>query len=117
MILDGLLLFTGTAKGGSGGVASGATTDAPTTGTQVATNILDLGVSGLPNSAGGGCARDIGIGDDPALKIMARVIVALTGGTNIAILIAGAPDNGSGAPGSYTTMWTSPTFVEAALIA
>ena len=34
--------------------------------TAVSTNIIDLGViSGVPSSAQGGGARDIGIGDDP----------------------------------------------------
>ena len=29
----------------------------------------------------------------------------------------GAPDNGSGAPGSYTTMWTSAAIAEVSLVA
>ena len=63
MIIDGLLLFTGTSNGASGGITSTAYTDAPTTGTQRASNILDLGVSsGVPTDANGGGARDIGIG-------------------------------------------------------
>ena len=54
MILDGLLTFTGTSNGATGGITAGAQTDAPTTGTQAASNIIDLGVSGLPSSANGG---------------------------------------------------------------
>lgn len=118
MILDGLLTFTGTSNGATGGITSGAQTDSPTTGTQAASNILDLGVTnGLPASAaGGGGARDIGIGDDPALKLSCMVTTALTGGTSLQLQLQGAPDAGSNTPGSYTTMWTSPVFAEAALI-
>src|SRR6185437_9433774 len=97
---------------------SGANTDAPTTGTQVASNVIDLGVtSGVPSSANGGGARDIGIGDDPAMKLLVNVNTALTGGTSLQVDLSGAPDNGSGAAGSYTVMWTSQAIVEASLIA
>jgi hypothetical protein len=118
MILDGLLTFTGTSNGQSGGITSGPQTDKPTTGTQVSSNILDIGViSGVPTSANGGGARDLGIGDDPALKLSAIVTTAFTGGTSMQLTLLGAPDNGSGAPGSFTTMWTSPVFTEAQLVA
>lgn len=117
MILDGLLTFTGTGNGATAGITSGQWTDSPTTGTQDSSNIIDLGVSGIPSSANGGGARDLGIGDDPALKVTCRVTTAFTGGTSLIISVAGAPDNGSGAPGAYTTMWFTPTFVEAKLIA
>jgi hypothetical protein len=40
MILDGLLQFCGTSNGATGGITAGANTDLPTTGTQVASNIL-----------------------------------------------------------------------------
>ena len=77
MILDNLLTFTGTSNGATGGITAGAQTDLPTTGTQAASNIIDLGVtSGVPSSA-----------------------------------------NGGGAPGSYTTMWTSSAIAEASLVA
>ena len=118
MILDGLLTFTGTSNGASGGITSGAQTDSPTTGTQVASNILDLGVtSGVPSSANGGGARDIAVGDDPMLKISATVTVAFTGGTSLQLELAGAPDSGTGGQGSYTVMWLSPAIAEANLIA
>lgn len=117
MILDNLLTFTGTSNGATGGITSGAQTDAPTTGTQAASNILDLGVaSGVPSSANGGGARDIGVGD-PDLYLSAMVIAAFTGGTSLQLQLQGAPDNGSGAAGSYTTMWTSAAIAEASLIA
>lgn len=118
MILDGLLTFTGTSNGASGGITSGPQTDSPTTGTQDASNILDLGVtSGVPSSANGGGARDIGVGDDPSLKLSAIVTTAFTGGTSLELELQGAPDNGSGSPGAYTVMWTSPVWAEASLIA
>lgn len=118
MILDGLLYFTGTSKGATlTAPAQGAQTDLPTTGTQVSSNALDLGIVGLPTSALGGGARDIGIGDDPAMKLLVLVTVAITGGTSLQVNLQGAPDNGAGAPGSYTTMLTSPVYAEATLIA
>jgi hypothetical protein len=119
MILDNLLLFTGTSNGAAAGITASAYADLPTTGTQVASNIIDLGVrSGVPSSANGGGARDIGIGDDPAMKLSAIVTTAITGGTSLALDLSGAPDNGSGLEGAYTVMWQSPAAVaEASLIA
>jgi hypothetical protein len=119
MILDGLLTFTGNSNGATGGIQTGPQTDSPTTGTQVASNIIDLGViSGVPSSANGGGARDIGTGDDPSLKLSAIVTTAFANGTSLGLILSGAPDNGSGAPGSYTVMWQSPAVVvEANLIA
>ncbi len=118
MILDGLLQFCGTANGASGGITSGANTDAPTTGTQVASNILDLGVaSGVPSSANGGGARDLGIGDDPSLKLLVQVTTAFGAGTSLQAILSGAPDDGTGGIGSYTVMWTGEAVLEASLIA
>ncbi len=116
MILDGLLTFSGTSNGASGGITSGAQTDSPTTGTQTASNIIDLGISGLPTSASGGGARDISVGDNPMLKLSATVTTAFTGGTSLQLQLAGAPDNGSGGQGTYTIMWTGPAVVEANLV-
>jgi len=118
MILDNLLLFTGTSNGASAGITSTANADAPTTGTQTASNILDLGVtSGVPSSGSGGGARDIGIGDAPMMKLLAQVIVAFTVGTTLQLELAGAPDSGTGTEGSYTVMWLSAAYAEAILIA
>ncbi len=116
MILDNALMFTGTSNGASAGITAGAYTDLPTTGTQNSSNVVDLGLTGLPLSASGGGARDIGIGDDPAMKVLVVVTTALTGGTNISVGLQGAPDNGSGSPGSWTTMVTGATVAEASLI-
>lgn len=117
MIIDALLLFTG----GSGGVGNNdGRTDSPTTGSQTSSNVLDLAGPGLPVSASSPFAqpgRDIGIGDDPAMKLLVQVSTALTGGTNIAVNFQGAPDNGSGSAGSFVVYATGPTVVEASLIA
>ena len=116
MILDGLLTFTGTSNGATGGISSGAQTDLPTTGTQDASNIIDLGVTlGIPTSANGGGARDMGIGDYPAMKLSAIVIAAFTASSTIQVQLSGAPDNGSGGQGSYTVMWTQATAVTSAV--
>ena len=118
MILDNHLMFTGTSNGSTGGITSSALYDAPTTGTQVASNIIDLGViNGLPTSAAGGGARDMGVGDDPMLKMLATIGAAFAGGTSLQLVLSGAPDNGSGAPGTYTTMWTSAAIALASLTA
>ena len=117
MILDALLTFTGTGNGATGAPASGARTDAPTTGTQTSSNIVDLGLAGIPTSANGGGARDIGTGDDPMLKLSILVLTAFNVITSLQVNLQGAPDNGSGAPGAWTTMWTGPVVALAALTA
>lgn len=114
MILDAQLLFTGISP--AAGIGNADNTDSPTTGTQASTNIIDLHMAGIPVLANLQGARDIGIGDNPALKILAVVTVAFTGGTSLQTAIQGAPDNGSGAPGSYATWWLSPAYTEATLV-
>jgi hypothetical protein len=114
MILDGLLTFTGTSNGATGGITSGAQTDFPAiAGTTAASNIIDLGVTGgIPASAvNGGGARDIGTGDDPSLKLSAIVTAAYNNITSLGLLLQGAPDAGSNTPGAWTTMWASPSVV------
>ena len=98
MIIDGALQFTGTA-----GVPGSP--DSPTTGTQQSTNVIDL-VN----------ARDLGIGDDPAIKLLVQIMTTFTGGTSLEVQLQGAPDNGSGSPGTYTTMWDSTAILEADLL-
>lgn len=98
MIIDGALQFTGTA----GSVSS----DSPTNGTEQSTNVLDLSV-----------ARDMGIGDNPALKLFVEVTTAFADGTSLQVNLEGAPDNGSGLPGSYTNMINGPVVAEADLVA
>lgn len=88
-------------------------------GTQASANVLDYGIlSGIPASASGGGARDMGIGDDPALKLLVQVSTTFTSGGagTLSVAIQGAPDNGSGAPGAFTTWWVSPAYALATLI-
>lgn len=118
MIIDGFLLFTGTSNGASSGITATANTDsfAQTAATYACSNVIDLGVtSGVPSSANGGGARDIGIGDDPMLKILARVATAgvSAGGGTLQLQLQGCVDNGSGGIGSATTMWTSAAYTMA----
>ena len=119
MILDNKLMFTGTSNGATAGITAGANTDLPTTGTQVASNIVDLGVVlGIPSYANGGGARDIGTGDDPSLKLLVVVTTTFGGGTDLYCTLSGAPDDGTGAEGSYTIMWKqAAVIVEANLVA
>ena len=70
MILDGLLQF------------SGVNGDSPTA-TGVSTNIIDLHLVGIPVLANLQGARDMGIGDDPALKLLVLVTTAFTGLTTL----------------------------------
>src|SRR5215813_4954309 len=98
MILDSFLQFTGFPATG-GIVVTGTNYDLPTTGTQNSSNILDLHMSGIPVLANLQGARDLGVGDNPALKMLVQVVTAITGGTSLQVVLQGAPDNGSGAPG------------------
>jgi hypothetical protein len=115
MILDNLLMFTGRSNGATAGISLGPQTDAPTTGGQTSSNIIDLHLVGIPVLAAGQGARDMGIGDDPALKLLVLVTTAFTGGTSLQVALQGAPDNGSGAPGTFVTWWLSPVYLEATL--
>ncbi len=79
-------------------------------------DILDYGIlSGIPSSANGGGARDMGIGDDPALKLLVLVTTAFVGGTNLIVTLKGAVDDGTGNPAAFSTWWTSPTYLDASL--
>lgn len=87
------------------------------TGTYNSNNIIDLGSLGLPSSASGGGGRDLGIGDDPAIKVSILVTTAFTSGGagTLQVNFQGAPDNGSGAPGTWSTFVASATFALATL--
>lgn len=107
MIIDSLLQFDPAAN------------LAQPVGTYTSANVIDLGVtSGIPSSANGGGARDIGIGDDPALKLVVQVIVTFTSGGagTLSCGIQSAIDNGAGAPATFSaTWWVSPTYALATL--
>ena len=118
MILDGALLFTGTSNGASGGITSTANTDtlAQVVGTYICSNIVDIGVnSGIPASPAGGGARDFGI--ERTLKLLVAIPVAVTSGGSptVQFEIDGAPDSGTGTPGTYYTMLQSQAITMANL--
>lgn len=106
MILDALLQF------------DNAVSLAIAAGTQVSTNVIDLGItSGIPTSANGGGARDIGIGDKPAMKLLVLVTTTFTSGGagTLSVTLQGAVDNGSGAPAAFSSWYTSPVYALATL--
>lgn len=106
MILDALLQFDSAAN------------LAQVVGTYNSANVIDLGItSGIPSSANGGGARDIGIGDDPAMKFLVIVTTTFTSGGagTLAVSLQGAVDNGAGAPAAFSTWWTSPAYALATL--
>ena len=111
MILDGYQMFD---------LPSAPRNLAQIVGTYASTNALDYGIaSGIPSSANGGGARDMGIGDDPMLKLLVRVGTAFVsaGGATLQLQLQGCIDNGSGGVGTATTMWTSPAYSIAQLFA
>lgn len=114
MILDAFLQFTGAPATG-GIVVTGTNYDLPTTGTQASSNVVDLHMAGIPVLANLQGARDMSVGDDPSLKMLVQVVTAITGGTSLQVILQGAPDNGSGAPGTFVNWWLSPVYTEAQL--
>lgn len=108
MILDALLQFDSAAN------------LAQVVGTYNSANVIDLGItSGIPTSASGGGARDMGIGDDPALKLLVQVNVTFTSGGagTLQVNLQGAIDNGAGAPAAFSTWYSSPAMALATLVA
>lgn len=110
MILDSLLQF------------DNAVSLAIAAGTQASTNVIDLGIgttatNGIPNSANGGGARDIGIGDDPAMKLLVLVTTTFTSGgaATLSVALQGAVDNLAAAPAAFSTWWVSPAYALATL--
>ena len=85
-------------------------------------NILDFGIqSGIPTSANGGGARDMGIGDDPALKLLVQVVTAFVsaGGGTLQVTMKGAIDDGTGTntPAAFSSWWVSPLYTAAQMVA
>lgn len=104
MILDAFLQFDNAALVNPNGT------------TQNSTNVIDLHMAGIPVLANLQGARDMGIGDDPALKLLVQVSTAYTGGTSLSVALQGATDNGSGAPATFSTWWISPAYAIATLV-
>lgn len=89
-------------------------------GTYASGNTLDYGiVSGIPSSANGGGARDMGVGDDPALKLFVQVSTAFVsaGGGTLQVTFQGAIDDGTGAPAAFSSWWSSPIYTIAQMTA
>lgn len=110
MILDALLQFS------SGQDLSQTANDYPST------NVIDFGIGtstapAIPTNAQGGGVRDMGIGDNPALKLFVSVVQAFTsaGAATLQVHIEGAPDDGAGAPGSYVRWYSSPIYALATI--
>ncbi len=84
---------------------------AQVTGDYASTNTLDYGITaGIPTNANGGGARDMGIGDDPALKLFVQVSTAFTSGGagTLVVSFQGSIDDGSGGIAAWTTWYSSP---------
>jgi hypothetical protein len=119
-ILDRLLTFTGN-------VATGTIVDSSFAASGDASNIIDLGLNypGVPantaTTALGG-ARDIGVGDDPMLKLLIQVVTPFTTSANtLTCSLSGAPGTAGDfatppTPGAFTTMWTSPAVAASSLL-
>lgn len=80
-------------------------------------NILDLHMAGIPVLANLQGARDMGIGDDPALKLLVQVTTAFLGGTSLQAVLKGATDDGTGNPAAFSTWWGSPVYALATMVA
>jgi hypothetical protein len=111
MILDNLLMFDSTlAPRNLAQVAA----------TYTSTNILDLHIinGGLPVLSNLQGARDIGIGDDPAMKLLCQVSTTFTSGGagTLQVKFQGATDNGAGAPNAFSDYWVSPAYALATLV-
>src|SRR6266568_3531661 len=117
MILDFNLVFTGTTPASN--IGNTDHTDSPTaSGTgAVSSNVIDLNLTGLPVLGSNVGARDMGVGDEPALKVLSQAVAAFSGGTSLVQDLQGAPDNGSGAPGTYATFYSTPAYRPAMMTA
>ena len=92
--------------------------------TAASTNVIDLAGLGsgttVTNIIGNASVfgEDIGIGSGVYRpKILVTVGTAFAGGTSLNVQLQGAPDNGSGSPGTYVTYDESGAVVTASLTA
>jgi hypothetical protein len=98
MILDRSLCFDG----------GDNNTFAAITVTRDSTDVIDVGISGQI-----GNARDMSIGMGLQLLVLSNRLFA--GGTSVQISLQGAPDNGSGAQGTYVIYAQTPAITLAQL--
>ena len=110
MIQDSLLLF------------SSAQDLSQVVGTYASTNVIDFGLGttaapGIPSLANGGGARDMGVGDKPAIKVCVSVneAFASAGAATLQVHFQGAPDNGAGAPDTFVTWYSTMLYALADL--
>jgi len=106
MIVDASLLFSGAQS------ATGVFSGQALTTTAVSTNIIDLQSAAMVSGAGltppAQQGRDLGIAPEwYPIQVKSFVVTSLTGGTSINVQVQGAPDSGSGTPGSYYTIFES----------
>lgn len=93
------------------------------TATAVSTNIFDLhGSTLLPGSSSTSKpGRDMGIGDGagytPKLMVLCLATFTAAGAATLNVQFQGAPDNGSGAPGTWTTYAETGTIAVANITA
>lgn len=108
MILDALLAFDN---------VNTPNNLAQVVGTYNSGNVIDFGGPAIPSLANGQGARDMGIGDDPTLKMMVLVTTTFTSGGagTLQVTLQGATDDGTGAPAAYSTWWASPVYALATL--
>ena len=117
MIMDALLLFDGSVN--AQGMLTGTSVNSGTSFTAgFATdsqNIID--VSQIASSASGR-GRDVGIGDQADLQIAIEIMTSFAGaGASMQIELQTAPDNGSGAPGTWSVINMTPVIPIANLVA
>src|SRR5215472_10877837 len=129
MILDAGLLFTGGTNGVAPPGTSLKTADNILPALTVSNQFIDLAAGqGASNPVNSGALpptqtspntqpfRDLGIGDDPALKILIQPVgTGWTGGTSLTVALQASPDNGSGIPAGFVTYYTSPSVTTANL--
>ena len=110
MLIDSGLLFDGSYS--AGGVLSGAAittawANPATPGNYNSTNVIDTSQLAATATAQG---RDIGIGDDLILLVVATVSIVGAANSTLEITLQAAPDSGSGTPGSYVPIASSPLY-------
>lgn len=124
MIIDAFFAFATSLNPFQVPNAAGTTVIGPGVGGGTNPQNIDLGVGlqttsnptglAIPGVAAGGGARDLGVGDQPSLKVLVDVVgttgFTSAGTTTAQIQIMGAPDNGSGAPGAFTVYASGPVI-------
>jgi hypothetical protein len=111
--MDNLNLFDGSVSAGVlTGTLYSAWTNMP--GNNVSANAIDLSQLAV-NAKGYG--RDIGVGDGLVLIVGVLTTYSTGSSPTLQINFQAAPDNGSGAPGSFTTIVSSPVYTAAQLLA